>query len=111
MKRPYEFLSRTGDGVCVVDRGQRIVLWNEAATRLLGFAGCGLNAPRDLRIGDLAFHGVPPECAARRPPSAATRAAAKLNQAVALGSSVVSEQTAYQTRSSLPRKRDHVLVQ
>ncbi len=38
MERPYEFLSRTGDGACVVDRGQRIVLWNEAATRLLGFA-------------------------------------------------------------------------
>lgn len=36
--RPYEFLSRTGDGVCVVDGEQRIVLWNEAAGELLGFA-------------------------------------------------------------------------
>ncbi len=38
MDKPYEFLSRTGDGVCVVDGEQRIVLWNDAANELLGFA-------------------------------------------------------------------------
>ena len=38
MECPYEFLSRTGDGVCVVDGEQRIVLWNDAASGLLGFA-------------------------------------------------------------------------
>ena len=37
MGKPYEFLSRTGDGVCVIDGEQRIVLWNDAATGLLGF--------------------------------------------------------------------------
>lgn len=36
--KPYEFLSRTGDGVCVVDGEQRIVLWNDVANELLGFA-------------------------------------------------------------------------
>ena len=35
--RPYAFLSRTGDGVFVVDGEQRIVLWNDAAKELLGF--------------------------------------------------------------------------
>ena len=38
MVKPYEFLSRTGDGVCVVDGEQRIVLWNDSASRLLGFS-------------------------------------------------------------------------
>jgi PAS domain S-box-containing protein len=38
VENPYEFLSRTGDGVCVVDGEQRIVLWNDAASELLGFA-------------------------------------------------------------------------
>jgi PAS domain S-box-containing protein len=38
VSKPYEFLSRTGDGVCVVDGRQRIVLWNDAANGLLGFA-------------------------------------------------------------------------
>jgi PAS domain S-box-containing protein len=38
VKEPYEFLSRTGDGVCVVDGEQRIVLWSDAASRLLGFS-------------------------------------------------------------------------
>lgn len=30
-------ISNTADGVFAVDAGQRIILWNEAATRLLGF--------------------------------------------------------------------------
>jgi PAS domain S-box-containing protein len=31
-------LSRTADGVCAVDRAQRIVFWNDAAEHLLGYS-------------------------------------------------------------------------
>lgn len=32
-----EQLTHTGDGVCAVDAHQRIILWNEAASTLLGY--------------------------------------------------------------------------
>jgi PAS domain S-box-containing protein len=37
MERLFEVISRTGDAVCAVDRGQRIVLWNPAARKLFGY--------------------------------------------------------------------------
>ncbi|MBZ0168786.1 Spore germination protein GerE [Candidatus Methylomirabilis lanthanidiphila] len=37
MYNPLEFLSNTADGVLAVDQEQRIVFWNKAAERLLGF--------------------------------------------------------------------------
>jgi len=33
----FDFLSNTPEAVCVVDEGQRIVLWNTAASRLVGY--------------------------------------------------------------------------
>ena len=35
-QRAFDFLAKTGDAVCVVDDRQRIVLWNAAASKLLG---------------------------------------------------------------------------
>ena len=37
MEKAFDFLGKTGDGAIVVDSGQRIVLWNGAARRMLGF--------------------------------------------------------------------------
>ncbi len=37
MKDLFALISRTADGVCAVDREQRIVFWNDAAAALLGF--------------------------------------------------------------------------
>ncbi|MFN3477213.1 MAG: LuxR C-terminal-related transcriptional regulator [Candidatus Methylomirabilales bacterium] len=37
MEDILDFISNTADGVCAVDQEQKIVLWNEAAEKLLGF--------------------------------------------------------------------------
>lgn len=37
MEEIFDLLSNTADGVCAVDQEQRIVFWNEAAEKLLGF--------------------------------------------------------------------------
>ncbi len=37
MGRVFEFVANCTDGVIAVDRGQKIVLWNEGATSILGF--------------------------------------------------------------------------
>ncbi len=37
MHNPLEFLSNTADGVLAVDQEQRIIFWNKAAEKLLGF--------------------------------------------------------------------------
>jgi len=37
MGRIFEFIANTGDGVFAVDRRQSIVLWNDQATRILGY--------------------------------------------------------------------------
>ena len=37
MSRSWEWISNTGDGCCAMDGDGRILLWNRAAERLLGF--------------------------------------------------------------------------
>lgn len=50
MQHAVQFISRTSDGVCAVDRKQRIVLWNSSATRLLGFTADSVLGRRCYRV-------------------------------------------------------------
>ncbi len=79
MKRAFDFLARTADGVMVVDRRQRIVLWNEGARAILGHDpgavlgrpcyevvggtdgdGCGVCRKRCLAVSTAASGGLVP---------------------------------------------------
>jgi PAS domain S-box-containing protein len=50
VQHAVQFVSQTSDGVCAVDREQRIVLWNSSATRLLGFTADSVLGQRCYRV-------------------------------------------------------------
>lgn len=50
MEALFEFISATGDGVFAVDGQQRIVLWNDGAVALLGYAAEEVLGHRCFRV-------------------------------------------------------------
>jgi len=48
--RVFGFLSNTPEAVCVVDAGQRIALWNSAASRLVGFGSTDVVGQRCFEV-------------------------------------------------------------
>jgi two-component system response regulator DesR len=64
MKKVFEALAQTADGACGVDQAQRIVFWNAAAERILGYQAEEVSGRRCYEV----FCGKPrPGCLACAP--------------------------------------------
>ena len=74
MKQLTEMFARTADGVLVLDLDQKVVFWNQAAERLLGFQAdevLGRGVPRSAGRGNARWkaivHGILCHCVSDRP--------------------------------------------